>query len=154
MQNYAMPRPLRTPCIGICSTGIGDDVCRGCKRFSQEVIDWNRYTSEERRAVLNRLDQLLLQIVQSKFELIDSELLRRQIRYQQIPCNMDRPPMCWIFDLLRHGAGQIDPISAFGIRVKPEWQRVPLSDLKNLIDRDYYELSCAYYQRYVGLGQR
>ncbi|HMW48455.1 MAG TPA: DUF1289 domain-containing protein, partial [Cellvibrionaceae bacterium] len=23
---------VRTPCIGVCSTGIGDVVCRGCKR--------------------------------------------------------------------------------------------------------------------------
>ncbi|MDC1160500.1 DUF1289 domain-containing protein, partial [Luminiphilus sp.] len=26
--------PIRTPCIGVCSTGVGDVVCRGCKRFA------------------------------------------------------------------------------------------------------------------------
>ncbi|MEC7008614.1 MAG: DUF1289 domain-containing protein, partial [Pseudomonadota bacterium] len=34
-------KPIKTPCIGVCSTGIGDSVCRGCKRFSHEVIHWN-----------------------------------------------------------------------------------------------------------------
>lgn len=148
-----MSKSPRTPCIGICSTGIGDDVCRGCKRFSQEVIDWNRYSWDERQAVLNRLDQLLVQTVRSKFDLIDSDLLLKQIRYQQIPCNADKPAFCWIFDLLRFGAGQINQISDFGIQVKPEWQKLPLPELKNLIDREFYELSCAYYQRYILPGQ-
>ena len=39
--------PIRTPCIGVCSTGIGDAVCRGCKRFTHEVIDWNGYSTEQ-----------------------------------------------------------------------------------------------------------
>ena len=33
-----MVNRTRTPCVGICSTTYGDDVCRGCKRFSFEVI--------------------------------------------------------------------------------------------------------------------
>lgn len=148
-----MSRPPRTPCIGICSTGIGDDVCRGCKRFAQEVIDWNGYTSEERQAVLDRLEQLLVQTVQGKFDLIDRDLLLKQIRYQQIPCNADKDPFCWIFDLLRHGAGQIEQMSDYGIRVKPEWQHLPLLDMKNRIDQEFYQLSCAYYERYILPGQ-
>ena len=40
--------PVKTPCIGVCSTGIGDSVCRGCKRFSHEVIDWNSYSQEQK----------------------------------------------------------------------------------------------------------
>ncbi|MEX1034033.1 MAG: DUF1289 domain-containing protein [Cellvibrionaceae bacterium] len=148
-----MPNPPRTPCIGICSTGIGDDVCRGCKRFAQEVIDWNRYSTEERQAVLNRLDQLLVQTVRSKFEVVDADLLLEQLRYQQIPCNTDKGPFCWIFELLRHGAGQIDQVSTFGIRIKPEWRQVSLPALKNLIDQEFYDLSCAYYERYILPGE-
>ncbi|MEL0305883.1 MAG: DUF1289 domain-containing protein, partial [Halieaceae bacterium] len=42
--------PIRTPCIGVCSTGVGDVVCRGCKRFAHEVIDWNGYSPEQKQA--------------------------------------------------------------------------------------------------------
>ena len=38
----------RTPCVGICSTTYGDDVCRGCKRFIHEVINWNSFNPEEK----------------------------------------------------------------------------------------------------------
>ncbi|MCW8193553.1 DUF1289 domain-containing protein [Proteobacteria bacterium 005FR1] len=149
-----MSRPPRTPCIGICSTGIGDDVCRGCKRFAQEVIDWNRYSVDERQAVLDRLDQLLVQVVQSKFDLLDRELLLKQIRYQQIPFDENKPAHCWIFALLRHGAGQIGKLEDFGVRLKPEWQQVSLVELKSRIDQDFYQLSCAYYERYILPGTR
>lgn len=38
---------IKTPCIGLCSTVYGDLVCRGCKRFHHEVIQWNGYGEEE-----------------------------------------------------------------------------------------------------------
>ena len=49
--------PIRTPCIGVCSTGIGDAVCRGCKRFAHEVIDWNGYSQAQKEAIDARLDR-------------------------------------------------------------------------------------------------
>lgn len=52
-----------TPCVGRCSTVFGDSVCRGCRRFSHEVIDWNRYTSVQRDFIWLRLDQQLDQIM-------------------------------------------------------------------------------------------
>lgn len=31
---------IATPCIGICSTAVGDEVCLGCGRTFTEVSDW------------------------------------------------------------------------------------------------------------------
>ena len=42
---------VKTPCVGLCSTTYGDLVCRGCKRFSHEIVNWNRYGDEEKTAV-------------------------------------------------------------------------------------------------------
>ena len=42
---------IRTPCIGVCSTVFGDTVCRGCRRFSHEVVNWNAYTDEQKTIV-------------------------------------------------------------------------------------------------------
>ncbi|MHD0644112.1 DUF1289 domain-containing protein [Pseudomonas aeruginosa] len=41
-------RPDSSPCIGMCSHNVGDEVCRGCGRTVPEVRDWNGYTSEEK----------------------------------------------------------------------------------------------------------
>ena len=55
--------PSLTPCAGRCSTVFGDLVCRGCRRFNHEVIQWNTYTAEQRLAVWKRLDAQLGQIL-------------------------------------------------------------------------------------------
>lgn len=52
-----------TPCAGRCSTVFGDYVCRGCRRFNHEVIDWNSYTLEQQMIIWQRLDQQLDQIL-------------------------------------------------------------------------------------------
>ena len=52
-----------TPCAGRCSTVFGDPVCRGCRRFNHEVIQWNTYSSEQHTAVWRRLDAQLYQIL-------------------------------------------------------------------------------------------
>ncbi|MDR3427162.1 MULTISPECIES: DUF1289 domain-containing protein [Silvimonas] len=53
-----MNQPVRpdTPCIAVCSTGLGDDVCRGCGRTFQEVAHWVALTAQEREAVWQRLE--------------------------------------------------------------------------------------------------
>jgi len=43
------------PCIGHCSTVLGDDVCRGCQRTFEEVIGWPQMNEEERCAVNRRI---------------------------------------------------------------------------------------------------
>jgi len=43
------------PCIGHCSTVLGDDVCRGCRRTLDEVTRWPQLSEEERRAVNRRI---------------------------------------------------------------------------------------------------
>lgn len=55
--------PSLTPCAGRCSTVFGDAVCRGCRRFNHEVIQWNTYTAEQRMMIWQRLDMQLDQIL-------------------------------------------------------------------------------------------
>lgn len=35
-----MQQQAETPCIGVCSTAIGDDVCQGCARTFAEISFW------------------------------------------------------------------------------------------------------------------
>ena len=43
------------PCIAICSTSQGDDVCKGCGRSFDEVQHWPVMTPAEKRATWRRI---------------------------------------------------------------------------------------------------
>jgi len=51
-----MDEKVKTPCIGICSTVYGDEICRGCQRTYQEVIQWNALSEEEKLKILKRIE--------------------------------------------------------------------------------------------------
>jgi hypothetical protein len=44
-----------TPCIAICSTSQGDDLCKGCGRTFEEVQHWPAMTPGEKRATWRRI---------------------------------------------------------------------------------------------------
>ncbi len=45
------------PCIAICSTSQGDDVCKGCGRTFDEVQNWTVMTPAEKRGTWRRITQ-------------------------------------------------------------------------------------------------
>ncbi|HEY3697779.1 MAG TPA: DUF1289 domain-containing protein [Spongiibacteraceae bacterium] len=140
---------IPTPCIGVCSTGIGDVVCRGCKRYAHEVIQWNGYSEEQKSAINRRLDQLLAQVVTAKLTVIDSVLLETRLQAQQIRYSAHKSPPVWVFELLRAGATQIDDPRRFGFVIEPGYRQMGLTALREQIDREFFLLSEAHYQRYI-----
>lgn len=44
-----------TPCIAICSTSQGDEMCKGCGRTFEEVQLWPEMTAGEKRLVWRRI---------------------------------------------------------------------------------------------------
>lgn len=44
-----------TPCIAICSTSQGDDVCKGCGRSFAEVQYWTQMTPAQKRQTWRRI---------------------------------------------------------------------------------------------------
>jgi len=46
-----------TPCIAICSTSQGDDVCKGCGRSFTEVQLWTQMTPAQKRQTWRRITQ-------------------------------------------------------------------------------------------------
>ncbi|WP_237055842.1 DUF1289 domain-containing protein [Microbulbifer sediminum] len=149
-----MYKKVRTPCIGVCSTGIGDDVCRGCKRFAHEVIDWNAYSEEQRRIIAERREGYLANAVRSQLEIVDQGLLEAQLRHQQIRFDEQQNPYCWVFELLRAGASQIGNPADYGLRPTVQGRNASLVELRRRIDEDFYALSVAYYRRFVAPGLR
>ncbi|MNR79871.1 hypothetical protein D3C72_105820 [compost metagenome] len=45
-----------SPCAGYCSTSHGDEICKGCGRTFDEVINWIIYDDAEKAAVWARLE--------------------------------------------------------------------------------------------------
>jgi len=138
----------RTPCAGRCSTTYGDLVCRGCKRFAHEVVDWNRYDDAAKDAVWQRLLLLRDQIVQGRIEVEDDELLSAQLTRHRIPFAVSDSPASKVWLLLRRGARHMGSLTAYGLRPLPPYQELSPRALRDLIDADYQRLSEAHYDRY------
>ena len=142
-----MTRSVKTPCIGVCSTVFGDEVCRGCKRFQNEVIDWNSYQDSQKIAVLSRLESLKTQIMESKISIVNKNLLQNQLDTLDIKYVIDDNPFCWVFDLLRQASQSIDSLQDFGVVLKDGVEN-NLFELKKVIETELFSLSEAHFQRY------
>ncbi|KAF1066705.1 MAG: hypothetical protein GAK45_01846 [Pseudomonas citronellolis] len=143
---------IKTPCVGLCSTVYGDHVCRGCKRFHHEVVNWNLYGDEEKRAVWKRLEVLLVQVMVGKVEVFDAVRLRQQLEQRQIRFVPEQSPYCWAYQLIARGARMIQNLDAYGLALLPEFREWQLPDLREAIDREFFLLSEAHYERYIAPG--
>ncbi|KPW41501.1 Uncharacterized protein ALO66_03996 [Pseudomonas coronafaciens pv. atropurpurea] len=143
---------IKTPCVGLCSTVYGDLVCRGCKRFHHEVIHWNGYNEDEKRAVWLRLEQLLVQVMTAKLEVFDVDKLRMQLTQRKIRFVPHQSEYCWAYQLIARGARVISQVEAYGFVLLSEFRDWTLPELRDAIDREFFLLSEAHYQRYIAPG--
>lgn len=142
-----------SPCIGLCSTGLGDSVCRGCKRFEMEVKNWNTlYAPEQKEAVECRLVNLMSRVMHDKVQVIDEPLLRSCLEKSGAPYPKHRDALCLVWDLLRMTGSHINAPCDFGFLVYPQYADLSPVELRTLIDDAFYQLSIAYYERYVDLA--
>lgn len=142
------PYTSKTPCVGLCSTVYGDLVCRGCKRFSHEIIDWNRYQHTQKAAVWRRLEQLLTQVVMARVEVVSALQLRKSMATRQIPFVEEQPLALQVWRLLSRA--DAPALEECGMRARAEYADLSLKQLREGIDKDFFDLSEAYYQRHEG----
>ena len=140
-----MTNRTRTPCVGICSTTYGDEVCRGCKRFSFEVINWNGFTPEERESVWKRLEKLKTQIMSSRLQILEPELLDNKIRHYQLKIKDDLNDLSKAFELIKQVSESFNDLEEFGIKILNKKQS--LIELKEEIEDELYILSKAHYEK-------
>ena len=137
-----------TPCIGICSTTFGDDVCKGCKRFSHEITNWGKFSSDERVVVNSRLEQFKITILEEKFIISDSNLFESKMNEFSINFNSSLDPITWVFDLLRASSHEDLDLSEFGIEILPKFSNLSLLELRDLINQEMLQLSEAHYYKF------
>lgn len=49
-----MTERVASPCISVCALDK-DDVCMGCSRTGQEIMNWGKMSNDERREVLKKV---------------------------------------------------------------------------------------------------
>lgn len=136
----------KTPCVGLCSTVYGDQVCRGCKRFSHEIIDWNRYQGIQKAAVWSRLEQLLTQSVMSRVEVVSAVQLRTAMAARQMTLSDTQPLIFQIWRLLSRADALV--AEECGLRLRAEYANKTLKQVREEMDSAYFALSEAYYRRH------
>ena len=137
-----------TPCIGICSTTFGDDVCKGCKRFSHEITNWGKFSTDERAVVNSRLEQFKTTILEEKFTISDSGLFESKMNEFSINFNSSLEPITWIFDLLRASSNKDLNLNDFGVEILPAFSDLSLIELRDLINQEMLQLSEAHYYKF------
>lgn len=129
---------LETPCVGICSTIYGDDVCRGCFRLAQEVVDWNAYQAHQKLSILTRLNQNTTAIVSQKLHIFDAQRLKEKCQHHRIRIREEFSPYTWAHALLREGLHEIKDIKKYGIEVFSQFQHLSLAKLIEMIDDEIF----------------
>lgn len=138
---------VRTPCIGVCSTTFGDTVCRGCKRFLHEIVDWNRYSEAQKMLVWQRLDLLLSTVVGNYLEVVDATRLAEQLAFQNIRQQPQLSPAGWVPELLKAAGQRALRWEDFGLRPVGADTGLAPRQLYDRISAEVYALAEAHYDR-------
>ena len=139
-------RSVKTPCIGICSTtSLGDAVCRGCKRYAFEVIQWNSYEEEAKAAVLTRIEKLVCQILENKLRIFSVPNLKSGLERAQVPYDPLLSPYCWLHNLLKKHHQHIEDIREYGVYALPGFTELSMAGLSDIIDQELLLLCEAHF---------
>ena len=131
-----------TPCAGKCSTVFGDSVCRGCRRFSHEVIHWNKYNSVEQQFIWQRLDQQLDQILLPLVSIEDEETLEQFLKARQVRLLTNASQGRKIYHALRICQRNPHCLAQAGLNLLPEH----LQRIWDLFEHRIYSLAVANFE--------
>lgn len=145
----------RTPCVGICSTTYGDLVCRGCKRFAHEIVQWNGYDEAQQDAVRGRLQQVRHDVLGLLVRCDNEGLLRQALIDTGL---QDLPALDAQYELMRFMVRRDQPLASVGLAMTAEpsvdaqsaergAEGLDTLRLLQLIDTECFERAKAHYER-------
>jgi predicted Fe-S protein YdhL (DUF1289 family) len=130
--------------VGICSTTYGDLVCRGCKRYSHEIVQWNAFAEEQRGLVWERLLELREGAVLAELAIDDAQTLGERAEALRIQDAAGFSAGNLAYEVLRRTARRLSTLAEIGLSSRSG--RAPLAALE-AIDSDFYQRSLARYER-------
>ena len=145
----------RTPCVGICSTTYGDLVCRGCKRFAHEIVQWNSYDATQQDAVRERLTRIRDGVLDALLICDDKSLFQVALADAGLA---DLDAKEGQYQLLRFMVRRGQSLSSVGLSLAPEAARraapnyQPIAELDTLhamqlLDAESFQRAKAHYER-------
>lgn len=126
--------PLKSPCVGLCSTIYGDIVCRGCFRHYEDIIHWNTFAPQNKLPILSQLNTLITRILQESIEITDAALLEKKCLQHHVKIRKEWSPYTWAHSLLRAGIGKIKTPKKFGFFILPHLQNLSTAALIEHLD--------------------
>ncbi len=106
---------IASPCVGLCSTTLGDATCRGCQRADAEIHDWFGLTHDQRAARMTELDDLREAIAGRYLRLVDEQALDDQLVRHRIRVRPEQPGLSRAVELLRVGRQRIQDLGRYGL---------------------------------------
>lgn len=128
-----MSQRIVSPCVGLCSTTLGDPVCRGCQRHESEIRDWFVYTDATRREVMQRLDAWRTRIAGEYLRVSDEAQLEAQLVRHRIRHRPDQPGLSRAVELLRVGRGRMRDITRYGLQAHGKGLHLSVDELYTAI---------------------
>lgn len=139
----------KSPCIGVCSTSVGDKVCRGCKRFSHEVINWNSYSEQERDIINARLIMFQNKTLQYWLRVVDLPTLGRVAETHRVMLKQrGNDALNLAYRLLQQASDRIRDMGEMGCAARLPELNKDLPALLERIEDQLYQLSEVHYKRY------
>jgi len=130
--------------VGICSTTYGDLVCRGCKRFAHEIVQWNAFGNDQRLLVWDRLYKLCEGACLSHLRIDDEALLRERAEGFKVPERESLSVATLAYEVLRRSRNE----AGFeNLGVAPLDQALTVTELYQRIERELFQRSLAQYER-------
>ncbi|MCG7598693.1 DUF1289 domain-containing protein [Halomonas sp. McH1-25] len=111
-----MTQRIASPCVGLCSTTVGDTACRGCQRSDSEIRDWFAYDDDERRRRMAELDGLRVAIAGEFLQVTSAETLEVQLVRHRVRFRENQPPLSRAVELLRVGRTRIVDLTRYGLQ--------------------------------------
>lgn len=128
--------------MGICSTTYGDLVCRGCKRFAHEIVQWNGYDADQQAQIWSRLNTLRDEVVGQHLHVEDAAAFAALLAEAELT---HLPAAEQVYEAMRHLVVKAAKLDAAGL-VSKAGQLDALAALKT-VDAEVYTRSLAHYER-------
>ena len=130
--------------MGICSTTYGDLVCRGCKRYAHEIVQWNGFADGQQQLVWKRLYKLREGAVLKHLKINNEALLLDRGRAFTVPGLESLSVANVSSEVLRRSRNQ----TGFGsLGMAPLRPDSTVQALFQQIELELYERSIAQYER-------
>jgi hypothetical protein len=117
--------------------------------FGIRITSWINYSDSEKNIINRRLEKFKVTVLEEKFLVADIDKFKEALNQSKIRFNQDLEPICWVFDLFRSLNTEDLNLKDFGLAVQKEFVNTPLPQLKEDVNKEFYELSLAHYQRYI-----